>query len=83
MTTPEWISNRIWQVEMRRSIAGSWISLRTYGIVPWGSPILEACRKGNVAEMQRLFDNRLASPFDKSADNMGLWEVGSKDARFL
>ncbi|GAB7329277.1 hypothetical protein MBLNU13_g01083t1 [Cladosporium sp. NU13] len=74
ITTPEWISNTIWQFEMRRSIAGYNILLRTYGIVPWGAPIFEACINGDVVEMQRLFDNRLASPFDKSQMDFNLWE---------
>ena len=74
MTTPEWISNTIWQFEMRRSIAGFYILLRTYGVVPYDAPVLEACKKGDVIEMQRLFDNRLASPFDRSPDG-DLWKV--------
>ena len=74
MTTPEWISNTIWQFEMRRSITGFNILLRTYGIIPNDAPVLQACKKGDVVEMQRLFDNRLASPFDRSP-NWDLWAV--------
>jgi hypothetical protein len=79
MTTPDWISNTIWQFEMRRSISGFNILLRTYGIVPSDSPIFEACEEGNTTEMQRLFDNKLASPFDRCQYGFGLWEVGSDD----
>lgn len=79
-TTPEWLSNTIWQFEMRRSITGLNIMLRTYGVVPWHAPVLKACREGDVVTMQRLFDNRLASPFDRSAQEIGdlsLWQVSS------
>jgi hypothetical protein len=75
ISTPEWISNTIWQFEMRRSIAGFKIMLRTYGVVPWDAPVMEACRKGDAFELQRLFDNRLASPFDRSLDDLSLWQV--------
>jgi hypothetical protein len=74
MMTPEWISNTIWQFEMRRSIAGFNVLLRTYGIVPHNAPVFKACREGDVIEMQRLFDNKLASPFDRSP-NWDLWRV--------
>jgi hypothetical protein len=74
MTTPEWISNTIWQFEMRRSIAGFNVLLRTYGIVRADAPVLIACMNGDVVEMQRLFDNRLASPYDR-CPGYGLWEV--------
>ena len=75
MTTPEWISNTIWQFEMRRSITGFNLMLRTYGVVPWDAPIFVACRQDNATEMQRLFDNRLASPFDRSISDESLWQV--------
>jgi hypothetical protein len=81
MTTPEWISNTICQFEMRRSIVGFNIALRTYGIVHADAPVFLACRKGDVSEMQRLFDDRLASPFDKSEDNFSLWQVGSDNTK--
>jgi hypothetical protein len=81
MTTPEWISNTIWEFEMRRSIAGLKVLLRTYGVVSWNAPVFEACMEGDVVEMQRLFDDRLASPFDRSP-GWSLWEMGSYDAGF-
>lgn len=77
MTTPEWISNTIWQFEIRRSITGLNVMLRTYGVVPWDAPVFVACGLGDAAEMQRLFDNRLASPFDRDADGCDLWQVSS------
>jgi hypothetical protein len=66
MTTPEWLSSTICQLEVRRSIVGLNVFVRIYGIVPLDAPIFEACRKGDVVDMRRLFDSGLASPFDKN-----------------
>lgn len=75
MTTPEWISNTVLQFEMTRSITGLNIMLRTYGIVPIDAPVFEACEKGDVVGMQRLFDKGLASPFDRNEWGESLWDV--------
>jgi len=55
MTTPEWISNTIWQFEMKRFITGLNIMLRTYGIVTVDCPLIDACIMGHTTKMQRLF----------------------------
>jgi hypothetical protein len=75
MTTPEWLSNTICQLEVRRSIVGVNIFMRTYGIVPSNAPVFEACESGDIVGMQRLFDSGLASPFDHDERGMSLWEV--------
>lgn len=51
--------------------------LRTCGVVSSDAPIFAACRQGDVAEMRRLFDNKLASPFDRDIDGDSLWQVSS------
>jgi hypothetical protein len=79
MTTPEWISSTIWQFEMRRSITGLNFMLRTYGVVPWDALILEACRSGDTVTIQWLFDNKLASPFDRDVDGRTLWQVSLRE----
>lgn len=81
LSTPEWISNTIWQFEMRRSIVGLNLMLRTYGVIPTDAPIVLACIRGDTVEMQRLFDKGLASPFDRSPLDGSLWEVGFNDAK--
>jgi hypothetical protein len=75
--TSRWISNTIWQLEAKRSIAGLSLSLRTYGVVSFHAPIFKSCREGNAVEMQRLFESRLASPFDENEYGHNLWEVGN------
>jgi hypothetical protein len=49
--------------------------MRTYGIVSIYAPVFEACRTGDITCMQRLFDERRASPFDRTEDGFSLWEV--------
>jgi hypothetical protein len=81
MTTPNWISNTVCQLEVRRSIVGLNVFMRTYGIVPGDAPVFEACRSGDVVGMQRLFDSRLASPFDKDEHGRNLWTVSYRSRR--
>jgi hypothetical protein len=76
LTTPDWLSSTICQLEVRRPIMGLTIFMRTYGIVPYDDPVFEACRSGDVAGMQRLFDSGLASPFDEDEYGWSLWRVG-------
>jgi hypothetical protein len=75
MTTPEWLSSTICQLEVRRSIVGLDVFMRTYGIVPRNAPVFEACERGDFVGMQRLFDSGLASPFDRNEWGTSLWKV--------
>ncbi|KAM0707437.1 hypothetical protein Q7P35_004082 [Cladosporium inversicolor] len=77
MRTFRWMSKTIWQLEAKRSIAGLSLSLRNYGVVPFHAPIFKSCREGNPFEMQRLFEDRLASPFDENEYGHDLWEVAA------
>ena len=52
-----------WQTS---SIYGSWqYSFRTFRYIPLDAQILEFCIKGDVVNVQRMFDKGLASPFDR------------------
>ena len=77
MRTFKWMSKTIWQLEAKRSIAGLSLSLRNYGVVSFHAPIFKSCREGNAVEMQRMFETRLASPFDGNEYGHNLWEVSS------
>ena len=47
-------------------IYGNWKqSLRTFRYISDGSMIVHFCRNGDVASVQRMFENGLASPFDR------------------
>jgi hypothetical protein len=81
LTTPEWLSSTICQLEVTRSIVGLNCLVRTYGIVPYDAPVFKACRNGDIVGMQRLFDSGLASPFDQrdcKGSRISLWLVGQR-----
>jgi hypothetical protein len=75
--TPAWLSNNIWQIALNRSISGWEFTMRTYGVVAADAPIIAACRSGDSLVMQRLFDTRVASPFDQSEHGVSMWAVSS------
>jgi hypothetical protein len=51
--------------------------MRIYGVVAADAPIFTACKRGDSLAIQRLFDTRVASPFDQSEHGVSLWEVSS------
>jgi hypothetical protein len=73
--TPAWLSNSIWQIALNRSISGWEFTIRTYGVVAYDAPIFMACELGDSLAMQRLFDTRMASPFDQKEHGESLWDV--------
>jgi hypothetical protein len=75
LTTPDWLSSTICQLEVKRSIVGLDISMRKSGIVLEDALFFKACCSGGVAGMQRLFDGGLASPSDRNDYGLSLWEV--------
>ena len=58
---------------------GSWKhSFRTFKYVSKDSLILDFCREGDVANVQRMFEKGLASPFDRvchGSDDLSLLHV--------
>ena len=76
----QWLLNRglSWQSS---GIFGSWQrSFRTFRYVPWDSMIVDFCRDGDVANVQRMFGKGLASPFDRVHYE---YEEGSEDWSLL
>jgi hypothetical protein len=51
------------------------LTLRAYNIVPSESPILQHVQHGDVEEIQRLFGERKASPFDRDPNDFTLLDV--------
>lgn len=73
--TPAWMSHRIWQLAMHKSISGWQFTLRTYGIVSSDSEVFKACDDGDLVGMRKLFDAGLASPFDHDGQGLSLFFV--------
>jgi hypothetical protein len=49
--------------------------MQHFRVVPIDSPVIMACRSGSFAEVQRLFQDRLASPFDRTQGGLTLLDV--------
>ena len=61
----QWLLNRglSWQTS---GIYGSWqYNFRTFRYIPTDALIVDFCIEGDVANVQRMFDKGLASPFDR------------------
>ena len=58
-------------------IYGSWqYNFRTFRYIPEDSLIVHSCGKGDLANVQRLFDKGLASPFDRvDMEDLGDWSL--------
>lgn len=65
ITLPKWMSECVWEVEMRRQHTGWQLTYRSYNIQPWDSLIFKVVRKGQLGKMRELFSSREASPFDR------------------
>ena len=67
LVTPQWLLSRglSWQ---SFGIYGGWQhNFRTFRYIPRDSLIVDFCLEGDIANVQRMFDKGLASPFDRVA----------------
>lgn len=60
---------------------GQWTyTFRTFRVVPDSSPIFEACKTGNLEELQYLIKTKRATIFDNSESGWSLLHVSTPDA---
>jgi len=76
--TPAWMTHKIWQLALDKSISGWQFTMRTYGVVSRDDPIIKACQIGDTVAMQRLFDTGAASPFDQTSEGFELVSVSQR-----
>ncbi|RDW64424.1 ankyrin repeat domain-containing protein [Aspergillus mulundensis] len=69
LRTPLIVIDKFWNFQLRRLYSGWTFSIRSCNIVPRNAPIWDACWKGDVEEVQRLFSAGLATPLD--CDDLG------------
>ncbi|GIJ83297.1 hypothetical protein Asppvi_002116 [Aspergillus pseudoviridinutans] len=76
--TPLLFVDKFWNLNITEINSGWNFGIRSYNVIPDNSAIIHHCQSGNIEEIQRLFDNRLASPFDCDEDGWSLlhWAVG-------
>lgn len=67
---PQWIVSRVLQFALRLSyMQGPELILRMPLVVPDNAPLMFFAVQGNLAEIQSLFNQGLASPFDVAMSN--------------
>ena len=59
-----WLRKRVELLQIRASGA-SFFGIKTYNIIPSDSPIFDAVREGDVAAIQRIFQDKHASMYDR------------------
>jgi hypothetical protein len=62
--SPTWLINRAWEIEGRKALSGWDFNVLTYNFVSATSLIFIYAQIGTIAQLQELFQNRLASPLD-------------------
>ena len=65
LSSPQWLSQSVWELAIERAISGWTFTLRNYRTIYFESPVTQACLNGNVVLLQDLFGRREASPFDQ------------------
>ncbi|KAL4802531.1 hypothetical protein BDV18DRAFT_166865 [Aspergillus unguis] len=62
--TPLFVIDKIWSLQTRRLSSGWTFSFQVHNVIPFGSPIFQYTMSGNIQEVQRMFQEGLASPYD-------------------
>ncbi|GFF78701.1 hypothetical protein IFM53868_02411 [Aspergillus udagawae] len=62
--TPLLFVDKFWNINITGINPGWNFSIRSYNVIPYNSAIIRHCQSGKIEEIQRLFENHLASPFD-------------------
>ncbi|KAK5725232.1 hypothetical protein LTR17_013101 [Elasticomyces elasticus] len=60
-----WSFTKVYSITTTRAFHGWDVALRMYNVVPYGSPILEACRAGDLPTVRLLIAEGRASPLDQ------------------
>jgi hypothetical protein len=70
--------NKLWTLQTNRLVSGWAFTFQTHNLISDASPVFQYCADGNVAEIQRLFSSRLASPVDCLSNGTSLLSVRIK-----
>ncbi|KAI1177740.1 hypothetical protein F4777DRAFT_596383 [Nemania sp. FL0916] len=62
---PTWVCRIAWELQSSKSYGGWKLNLRYYHIVPEMSRVLITAEKGDPEEIQALFEDGMASPWDR------------------
>ena len=73
--SPTWFSRQVWDVCVKRAVAGWNISLSTYRIISTAHSIWDLCWFGDLAGVQRMLDSRMVSLHDQDPEGRTLFFV--------
>ncbi|KAI1094010.1 hypothetical protein F5B19DRAFT_82152 [Rostrohypoxylon terebratum] len=82
---PKWLSRRAWEFYSIKSYGAWQYYLRSYSTIPPDSEILRLTIQGSPNDMQKLFDAKLASPYDRDHNGRTLlhWATCSCNFRVV
>jgi hypothetical protein len=75
--TPTWLTSRVWEIRVREACSGWLLGLSSYHICSEDAPVFEYTLNGDLKNLQRLFDEGEASPFDRRPGGQTLLHVRS------
>lgn len=73
--TPLVFFDKLWTFDISRNFSTWNFTIQVNNVLPSNSEIFRLCQQGKVEEIQKLFTNRLASPFDCNRYGEGLLHV--------
>ncbi|KAL3447631.1 hypothetical protein BJX65DRAFT_89859 [Aspergillus insuetus] len=73
--------NKLWTIQTNRLVSGWTFTFQTHNLISDASPVFKYCADGNVAEVQRLFSSRLASPVDCLSNGTSLLSIAAFNGR--
>jgi len=76
---PQWLFRRRFDLYTSQTHSGWNFSLNIYNVRPRKSPIFRHVRDGNISAIERLFQDKTASPFDVNEDGFSLLHVGGSN----
>jgi hypothetical protein len=82
---PVWLSmfRNSWEVRLYRATTCWTFIAQSYRTVPSDSPIMKFASNGDLRGMQKLFENKLASPYDRSRDGTTVLDVSTFNTKCL
>lgn len=73
--TPTWLMSRVWEVRVKEACSGWMLGLSSYHIRARDALVFKYARDGDIQNLQQLFDEKKASPFDRNLDGKTLLHV--------
>ncbi|KAL3480026.1 hypothetical protein BJX99DRAFT_46039 [Aspergillus californicus] len=80
--TPLGFMDKMWTISTNTLYSGWTFTVQVHNIIPFDSPVFLHCENGEIEEVQRLFSNRLASPFDCDPYGKSLLHVAADNTDF-